>query len=265
MDQITMRALGAAFLILSALTAPAAADLAVDALIAAYPDHLASADGKDLIWKDGTRMPLSDGRVGKTFDQLLNEPDIDDQFAIPYPLGIKLKRPALNEDPGRIRYEPLFRKMYGHCREGQVVGKLKSVRWLASRNGGRVMATTINGVADKLAAVSHELEKLPAEMLRYMVPSSGTHNCRTIAGTRRLSVHSFGAAIDINAKLSNYWRWTKPKGGVIAWRNRIPLAIVEVFERHGFIWGGKWYHYDTMHFEYRPELIALAKQGWPRK
>jgi hypothetical protein len=28
---------------------------------------------------------------------------------------------------------------------------------------------------------------------------------------------------------------------------------VEIFERHGFIWGGKWYHYDTMHFEYRPE------------
>jgi hypothetical protein len=30
---------------------------------------------------------------------------------------------------------------------------------------------------------------------------------------------------------------------------------VEVFERHGFIWGGKWNHYDTMHFEYRPELL----------
>jgi hypothetical protein len=28
-----------------------------------------------------------------------------------------------------------------------------------------------------------------------------------------------------------------------------------VFEKHGFIWGGKWYHYDTMHFEYRPELL----------
>jgi hypothetical protein len=43
------------------------------------------------------------------------------------------------------------------------------------------------------------------------------------------------------------------------------LEIVEIFERHGFIWGGKWYHFDTFHFEYRPEIIALAKQGWPRK
>ena len=23
----------------------------------------------------------------------------------------------------------------------------------------------------------------------------------------------------------------------------------------GAIWGGRWFHYDTMHFEYRPELI----------
>jgi hypothetical protein len=30
---------------------------------------------------------------------------------------------------------------------------------------------------------------------------------------------------------------------------------VDIFERHGFIWGGKWGHFDTMHFEYRPELL----------
>jgi hypothetical protein len=37
----------------------------------------------------------------------------------------------------------------------------------------------------------------------------------------------------------------------------MPQEIVDIFERHGFIWGGKWYHYDTMHFEYRPELTGL--------
>jgi hypothetical protein len=26
-------------------------------------------------------------------------------------------------------------------------------------------------------------------------------------------------------------------------------------ERRSFVWGGRWYHYDTMHFEYRPELV----------
>jgi hypothetical protein len=36
-------------------------------------------------------------------------------------------------------------------------------------------------------------------------------------------------------------------------------AALETFERRGFIWGGKWWHFDTMHFEYRPEIIAYAK------
>ena len=44
----------------------------------------------------------------------------------------------------------------------------------------------------------------------------------------------------------------------IAYRDRMPPEIVDIFERHGFIWGGKWYHYDTMHFEYRPELLLAA-------
>ncbi|NUM57423.1 MAG: M15 family metallopeptidase, partial [Bdellovibrionaceae bacterium] len=32
------------------------------------------------------------------------------------------------------------------------------------------------------------------------------------------------------------------------------------FESEGFIWGGKWNHYDTMHFEYRPELFPHLKK-----
>ena len=35
------------------------------------------------------------------------------------------------------------------------------------------------------------------------------------------------------------------------------MEIVRIFEKHGFIWGGRWYHYDTMHFEYRPELLGV--------
>lgn len=248
--------LAAALLVLAGT---AQADPALDALVAAYPDHLASHDGKVLVWKDGTRMPVSDGRTNKTFEQMLDEPDIDDQFAIPYPLG-EARRPGVNEDPGRIRYEPLFIKMYGDCRKGEVTKRLKTIPWMPKRGGKPVQVTTVNGVADKLAAVAADLEALPAEMTQYLVPAAGTFNCRVIAGTKRLSVHSFAAAIDTSTKFGDYWQWAK--GG---WRNRIPSQIGEVFERHGFIWGAKWHHFDTFHFEYRPEIIALAKQGWPER
>ena len=241
---------------------PVWADEKLDALVAAYPDQLAKYDTRDLIWKDGTRMPISDGRA-KSFDALLDSPDIEDQFAIPYPLGALMKPPAVNEDPGRIRNEPFFRKMYGDCRRKEVVGRLVPVPWMPNRGGGTIMATTVNGVSDKLQEISQALEALPASMTPYLVPPAGAYNCRVIAQTQRLSVHAFGAAIDISARFGDYWQWSNRRDGTFTWRNRIPMAIVQIFERYGFIWGGKWYHFDTLHFEYRPELIGLAKGGWP--
>jgi hypothetical protein len=68
-------------------------------------------------------------------------------------------------------------------------------------------------------------------------------------------MHAYGAAIDIGARYSDYWVWAQSRGD-LPYRNRIPEEIVEAFEAEQFIWGGKWYHYDTMHFEYRPELFA---------
>ena len=247
-----------------AWTSSASANPALDALVAAYPAHLAGYDQKDLIWKDGTRMPLGSGGPDKSFQELLDNPGIKDQFAIPYPLGGPLKTPALNEDPGRIRNEKFFLKMYGDCRKGEVAKRLAKAAWMPSRRGGTLSVTTVNDVHERLAAVVKDLETLPADMTKYLVPSAGTYNCRTIANTTRLSVHAFAAAIDVNDKLSDYWEWSKGRDGVITWKNRIPAVIGDVFERHGFIWGAKWYHFDTMHFEYRPEIIALARQGWPK-
>ena len=101
--------------------------------------------------------------------------------------------------------------------------------------------------------VSDEIEaSLGAEFHKYVSKTAGTFNWRKIAGTDRISTHAFGTAIDINTKYSNYWQWD----GNMTWKNLIPIEIVEIFEKHGFIWGGKWYHYDTMHFEYRPELLV---------
>jgi D-alanyl-D-alanine carboxypeptidase-like protein len=248
-----------AVLFLFGFSEPCLSDPISDTLVASYPDFLAGHDNNYLTFKDGTRLQISDGKTAKSFDQLLEAPDIKDQFAIPYPLGTVLKAPQRDEDPGRIRNEPFFEKMYGDCHSGQVAQRLVSVPWLPHRGGHPIMATTINGVADRLGAISHDLEALPAEMTKYLVPTAGTYNCRAIAGTSRLSMHAYGAAIDLNAKFGDYWLWSKPKGDDLIWRNRIPLAIVEIFERHGFIWGGKWYHFDTLHFEYRPEIIAYAK------
>jgi hypothetical protein len=252
-------------LFVTATFLPARADPRFDALIAAYPDQFASYTDSELVWKDGTRMPLGSAGRTKPFSELLDRPDIRDQFAIPYPLATApFRSPEVDEDPGRIRNEAFFLKMYGDCRKGEVTPHMRSIAWLPKHGGGNVNVTTVNGVADQLVKVSHELDELPAAMIKYLVPMSGIYNCRPIAKTNRLSVHAFGAAVDINAKFGNYWLWSKQQAGKLVWQNQIPHEIVEIFERYGFIWGGRWYHIDSLHFEYRPELIDLAKKGWPR-
>lgn len=227
-------------------------------LVAAYPDALERIDGDTLVWRDGTRTPMSDGQATKPFTTWLANPDLDDIFAIPYPSGDP-KPPAKDSDPGRARPAALFDKMYGDCRKGDVEKNLVTVRWLPRKTNQRLRVTRINGVDRKLAAVSDDLDALPARFDTYLFPAAGAYVCRTIAGTDRTSAHGQGIAVDIALKHSHYWRWSKPdSSGAIAWRNDIPLEIVRIFEKHGFIWGGRWYHYDTMHFEYRPELLPPA-------
>ena len=225
-------------------------------LLAAYPGLLERIDGNDLVWRDGTRMPIDDGKGDKPFEQWLADPDVADMFAVPYPAGAEATPPAKDIDPGRARTAAFFNKVYGDCRKGEVQAKLVDVVWLPRKWGKTLRVSRINGVAARLAAVSRELDDLPARFDPFLKPAAGTFNCRPIAGTDRVSAHGHGIAIDIATAHAHYWRWSKPNAsGEPVYRNEIPAEIIAVFEKHGFIWGGRWYHFDTMHFEYRPELL----------
>lgn len=90
---------------------------------------------------------------------------------------------------------------------------------------------------------------------------------RPIAGTQTVSYHGYGVALDLIPRSyyrrSAYWRWSEA-AGIEDWWNIplerrwiIPQQIVEIFERHGFVWGGRWLFFDAIHFEYRPELFLL--------
>jgi hypothetical protein len=238
---------------------PASIRQDLDRLVAAYPDAIASHDGTFLVLRNGTKFRISDGRSDKTFQELLESPDIDDMFYAHYPAiavtNADPKQPGINSDPGRVRFAPLFAAMYGDCRKNEVTKNLRTIAWLPKHDGGSVKVTAVNGAADALERVSRELDELPANRIKFLLPAAGTYNCRTVAGSRAISMHAYGAAVDINTKHANYWRWSADRAPP-RWRNRIPAQIVRIFERHGFIWGGAWYHYDTMHFEYRPELLG---------
>jgi hypothetical protein len=229
-------------------------DMALDRLVAAYPDALAWHDSAALRWRDGTVMPVTDGTAHKTFAEILRHASIFDQMRIPYPRGPLDRPPAPGADPGRSRNAAFFKKMYGDCRTGEVLPHLVSLTWLPKTWGRSISITSVNGVDNHLAAVSAEIDALPQKIKRAAYPIAGTYKCRPVVDTGELSPHAYGIAIDLNLAFSDYWYW-RSHDGTIAYRNRMPEEIVTIFEKHGFIWGGKWYHFDTMHFEFRPELL----------
>jgi len=222
------------------------------ALVAAYAEHLALDGTNGVVWRDGARMPFGDGVVKRDFEDLLNRASLKDQMSQAYPaFDRSAGTPAGYFDPGRARHEPFFKKMYGSS-EKEVAARLRTIQWLGPK-GAKLRVTTVNGVDLLLEQVSKELEGMDPKYRKFLLPVGGGFNWRVISGTERLSPHSFGIAVDLNPAAGTYWQW----GGKA---QAMPWEIVEAFERRGFIWGGRWSHVDSFHFEYRPELILLGQR-----
>lgn len=205
---------------------------------------------------DGTRSPWDDGKT-KTHEERLASPDVQDIFYLPYPTGAIEPVTTIDVDPGGVRVEPILRATYG-ANAKAVEAKLVAVDFAGKTLRVHVLAKPAFEAAGKRVAAVVKADPASAKFLEAM---GGTFNWRTVAGTNRASSHSFGVSLDLNPGLGDYWRWSKnPK-----WTNRVPAAIVAAFEEEQFVWGGRWHRYDTMHFEWRPEIFCEALAHVPRE
>jgi len=152
-----------------AMAEPVSAEDVGRRLVAAYPQFLSAIENGHLVWKDGTRMPIDDAHGPKSPKALLDNPDIKDMFAWRYPAGQAADAPSFEIDPGRVRYQPLFDKMYGDCMKGETTSKLVEIVWLPKKARQRLKVTRINGVAERLEAVSRALDALPAEKWQELI------------------------------------------------------------------------------------------------
>lgn len=222
-----------------------------------YPEHIKEIGHDYILWADGEKLSI--------YHQDTHNITLADQLKQPGYLP-NITEPPI-DDPGRVRCELFFKKMYGNSPQ-EVEQQLTTIDWMPRIFGFgtyQLKVTLINNVHAKLQAISDELEELAIahpEYIHFLKNPGGTYDWRFIANTTRLSNHSFGMTIDINASATEYWQWDLKKQGKeiseevqLTYKNSLPWEIVLVFEKYGFIWGGKWYHYDTMHFEYRPELF----------
>jgi hypothetical protein len=192
----------------------------------------------------------------RVFPEVIAAPTVGDQFAIVYPLSRTLDlRATPYHDPGRARHDGFLKLLYG-ATSGLVEQNLETV----AAGPARFRVTRRHGVACQLGAALADIDMSDDRIAPLFVEIGGSYNWRRIAGTDRLSAHSYGIAVDVNASIGGYWRWSgATEGNVGAYRNRVPWELVEAMERRGFIWGGKWHHFDGMHFEYRPDLILYSR------
>ena len=180
---------------------------------------------------------------------------------------LELRLEAAEQDPPR-RHEGFLGALYQAATRGQTESGIERVVFLG------YPVSVHKALVEPLAAVERSLQRLAQsneetrEFLEGLKGFAG-YNWRAIAGTRSRSYHSYGIAIDLVPKsyggLYAYWRWALPherQWYSLPYEKRwmVPQPIVHAFEEQGFIWGGKWFFFDTMHFEYRPELLLLARQ-----
>jgi hypothetical protein len=174
--------------------------------------------------------PLSAGGMGALF------------VVLQLPTG---KQRALKLMHRELVYDPASRQRFEHALVSVKVGG----KWFAVHE-------KIRAPLERVAARIDEAMKRDPSLAKFFESPGGTFNWRKIAGSDELSMHAWAIAIDLDTKRASYWR-NAPQNPLV-WKNAYPQAIVDAFESEGFIWGGRWYHFDTMHFEYRPELLDAS-------
>ncbi|MFM7671967.1 MAG: M15 family metallopeptidase [Bacteroidota bacterium] len=225
-------------------------------LLSVYGEQIKAIRDNRIWFRDGSTIVYDTRKRHPNYLDSLNNADVQDQFAQSYTAGETTSLPLRNHDPGRLRCDTFFKKMYGATPEA-VQANLEEIVWCPKMVGQTIRINKRNGVAEAVKKISAELDG-DTTLKPFLSRIGGSFTWRKIAGTNRNSTHSYGITIDINTSQSHYWQWDckcTDEYVSLTYRNKIPWKIVKVFEKYGFVWGGKWYHYDTMHFEYRPELL----------
>jgi len=257
------------------------------ALAAAYPDRISSVELRDddwalrmqdewFFWAHGRLLPPAERGDWKRFAPF--------RF-YQYPLGDLPPLPNLDaESAARLRKLLEASRMHPPRRSEVLLEKLFRVGSRAE-TVKRIVQTDFLGfsvqVHERIAGALRDVAS-DCETARSSDPGVAAFfaglaeidgfNYRDVAGTFARSYHGYGLAVDLIPKSyagkAPYWRWVMDKDD--RWwatpyekRWAVPQPIVSAFERHGFVWGGKWLFFDTMHFEYRPEILLMARAPAP--
>ena len=186
-----------------------------------YPDIIASADKNAIILKNGTKFPYHTDDSKVSWDEKINHADLATQVEQSYDAGGYDTPPPYLFDPGRLRYQPFFQALYGKDQKA-IENNLVRINW-PTLKGSIKLPVNKGGGADKaLYAIGQEIAKLPKRD-RIWAEGATTYCYRVIKDTDRLSMHSFGIAIDLAPTKTQYWKDEAPnETDKIGYKNTMP-------------------------------------------
>jgi hypothetical protein len=258
---------------------PDRSEFVMKSLALAYPDRISSAEYRNGDWAVLLRGVYYYYAEGRLLPEALRDHvlEYDPQPFYQYPPVLPLWRTPGAEESDRMRsqgerrrlrppkrsyhfYDALWRS---YTKE-EAYNRVKTLRFL----GKNVLVHY--SILEELALVEERIyaeARTNVQIQQWItsIKAISGWNWRSIADTESRSFHAYGAAIDFLPKsstLETYWLWTyqaNREWWMVPYTKRLhpPEAVIKAFESYGFVWGGKWFFYDTMHFEYRPEILIL--------
>ena len=251
------------------------------ALAEAYPDRTGAIEYLDGDWTIqvyGERFYFAEGRLLPA--SLRDKANYyAPQTFYGYPAELPPWKPPTPEESARIKEQEVLRRQKPPNRSQHFYDALWRSR---SRNESWDRAKQIRFLGHPVLvhySILTQLSLAEEQILKAAKTSTAVRwwidniksiegwNWRNISATESRSYHAYGAAIDFLPKsrggLETYWLWTSrsiPEWWTVPYSRRYqpPEEVIKAFESFGFIWGGKWRYYDTMHFEYRPEILVLS-------
>jgi hypothetical protein len=207
---------------------------------------------------DATPTPVPTKKPSK--DPAWAIPTQSDDARYQYLLGIDSKVITIDNPPA------------GYRNATEAAKNMKTITipiWKMSSSGGRYTSSAKLTIHKKLARNVQEIFKeIYALDIKFPIKVVKGFMYRKVGGvalskSRIMSIHSFGAAIDINP--GDYDNdYFLGKGNDLRDKSNpycIPDEVIAIFEKYGWFWGGNFeICADTMHFQYF-ELGMLTYQG----
>jgi len=105
----------------------------------------------------------------------------------------------------------------------------------------KLVAESLKQVLDEILAHYGSLKAVQTARMHLY---GGCYNYRRISGSGRLSTHAWGAGVDLDPDRNPLGVPHSESAGMM------PLAVVAIFERHGWRWGGRFVtRPDCMHLQ----------------